>query len=158
MLVNIAVMQMTSHWWSVYWQSHLVISDVHGVAMRSTEVYLSWREVLCVQNGYMVGYYAICGSERNMQRSKSVMTTGNTIDGLTPLHMLSKWQHAVNINKTGPFTEPITFGGKWQVSFGVITLMVTTIYGNHLCNRRSAAGGSELYHCSFLKIFIKLLH
>ena len=64
--------------------------------VHSTEVYLSWREVLCVQNGYMVGYYAICGSERNMQQSKSVMTTGNTIDGLTPLHMLSKWQQSTS--------------------------------------------------------------
>ena len=29
---NIAVMQMASHWWSVYWQSHLVISDARRVA------------------------------------------------------------------------------------------------------------------------------
>ena len=41
--------------------------------MQSTDVYLSWREVPCIQNGYIVRYYATCGSERNVQQSKSVV-------------------------------------------------------------------------------------
>ena len=77
--------------------------------MHSTEVYLSWREVPCVQNGYVVRYYATCGSERSVQRSKSVVTTGSTIDGLTPF---TEYAFQVAASGTGPFTEPITLGGK----------------------------------------------
>ena len=80
--------------------------------VQSTEVYLSWREVPCVQNGYIVRYYATCGSERNVQRSKSMMTLGSTIDRLTPFTEYVFQVAAVNINGTGPFTEPIKFGGK----------------------------------------------
>ena len=80
--------------------------------MQSTDVYLSWREVSCVQNGYIVRYYATCGSERNVQRSKSVVTPGSTIDGLTPNTEYVFQVAAVNGHGTGPFTEPITLGGK----------------------------------------------
>ena len=77
--------------------------------MQSTEVYLSWREVSCVQNGYIVRYYATCGSARNAQQSKSVVTTSVTIDGLTPF---TEYAFQVAAIGTGPFTEPITLGGK----------------------------------------------
>ena len=77
--------------------------------MQSTEVYLRWREVPCVQNGYIVRYYTTCGSERNVQRSKSVETTGSTIDSLTPN---TEYVFQVAAIGTGPFTEPITLGGK----------------------------------------------
>ena len=77
--------------------------------MQSTEVYLSWREVPCVQNGYIVRYFATCGSERNVQRSKSVVTTGSTVDDLTPNTEYTFQAAAIG---TGPFTEPITLGGK----------------------------------------------
>ena len=80
--------------------------------MQSTEVYLSWREVPCVQNGYIVRYYATCGSERSEQQSKSVVTTGVTINGLTPNTEHTFQVAAVNANITGPFSEPITLGGK----------------------------------------------
>ena len=80
--------------------------------MQSTEVYLSWREVPCVQNGYIVRYYTTCGSERNVQRSKSVMTPGSTVDRLTPFTEYVFQVAAVNINGTGPLTEPNKFGGK----------------------------------------------
>ena len=77
--------------------------------MQSTEVYLSWREVPCIQSGYAVRYYATCGSERNMQRSKSVVTLGSTVDGLTPI---TEYVFQVAAIGTGPFTEPVTLGGK----------------------------------------------
>ena len=77
--------------------------------MQSTEVHLSWKEVSCVQNGYIVRYYATCGSERNVQQSKSVVTTGVTIDGLTPF---TEYAFQVAAIGTGPFTEPIALGGK----------------------------------------------
>ena len=82
-----------------------------------TEVSLSWREVPCVQQngpvtGYVVRYYATCGADRDVQRSKSVVTTGSTIDGLTPFTEYVFQVAAVNVNGTGPFSEPITLGGK----------------------------------------------
>ena len=80
--------------------------------VQSTEVSLSWREVPCVQNGYIVRYYATCGSERNVQQSKSLVTTGGTISGLTPNTEHTFQVAVVNANITGPFSEPITLGGK----------------------------------------------
>ena len=77
--------------------------------MQSTEVFLSWRELPCDQNGYVVRYYATCGSDRNVQQSKSVVTTGSTIDGLTPN---TQYAFKVAAIGTGPFTEPIILGGK----------------------------------------------
>ena len=83
--------------------------SVETTFVQSTEVYLSWREVPCVQNGYIVRYYATCGSERNVQRSVSVETTGITLDGLFPN---TEYAFQVAAIGTGPFTEPITLGGK----------------------------------------------
>ena len=86
--------------------------------MRPTEVSLRWRKVPCVQqNGpisdYIVWYYATCGADRNVQQNKSVVTTGYIIDGLTPNTEYVFRVATVNINGTGPFSEPITLGGKW---------------------------------------------
>ena len=72
----------------------------------------------CVQQngpitGYVVRYYPTCGADRNVQQNKSVVTTGDTIDGLTPNTEYAFQVAAVNVNGTGPFSEPITLGGKW---------------------------------------------
>ena len=80
--------------------------------MQSTEVYLSWREVPCVQNGYIVRFYPTCGAGRNEQQSKSVVTTVVTINSLTPNTEYAFQVAVVNANVTGPFSEPITLGGK----------------------------------------------
>ena len=83
--------------------------SLEATFVHSTEVYLSWSEVSCVQNGYIVRYYATCGSERNVQQSKSVVTTSVTIGGLTPF---TEYVFQVAAIGNGPFTEPITLGGK----------------------------------------------
>ena len=83
--------------------------SLEATFVQSTEVYLSWREVPCVQNGYIVRYFATCGSERNVQQSKSVETTGSTVDSLTPN---TEYVFQVAAIGTGPFTEPVTLGGK----------------------------------------------
>ena len=85
--------------------------------VRLTEVSLIWREVPCVQQngpitGYVVRYYATCGSDRNLQQSKSVVTTGTTIDGLTPITEYVFQVAAVNVKGNSPFTEVITLEGK----------------------------------------------
>ena len=90
--------------------------------MQPTEVFLRWREVPCVQQnglitGYVVGYYATCGADRNVQWNKSMVTTGSTIiEGLTPFTEYAFQVAAVNVNGTGSFTEPITFGGNYYVA------------------------------------------
>ena len=61
--------------------------------------------------GYVVRYYTTCGADRNVQ-NKSVVTTGDIIDGLTPDTEYVFQVAAVNVNGTGPFSEPITLGGK----------------------------------------------
>ena len=78
---------------------------------------LSWREVPCDQQngpitGYVVQYYAICGPDRDMQQTKSVVTTESIIDGHTPNTEYAFQVAAVNTNGTGPFSEPVTLGGK----------------------------------------------
>ena len=83
--------------------------SLEATFVQSTEVYLSWRELPCVQNGYIMRYYATCGSERNVKQSKSVVTTGVTIDGLTPF---TEYVFQVTAIGTGPFTETNTLGGK----------------------------------------------
>jgi len=85
--------------------------------VQPTEVYLRWREVPCFQQngpitGYVVRYHLTCGTGRNVQQNKSVVTTGDTIDGLTPNTEYAFQVAAVNVNGTGPFSEPITLGGK----------------------------------------------
>ena len=86
--------------------------------VQPTEVSLRWRKVPCVQqNGpitdYIVRYYATCGADRNVQQSKSVGTIDDIIYGLTPNTEYAFQVVAVNVNGTGPFSEPITVGGKW---------------------------------------------
>ena len=85
--------------------------------MQPTEVSLRWRELLCVQQngpitGYFVRYYAICGADRDMQRNKSVMTNSTIINDLTPNTEYAFQVAVVNVNGTGPFSEPIILGGK----------------------------------------------
>ena len=84
--------------------------------IQHTEVSLRWREVPCFQQngpitGYVVRYYTTCSTDRDV-RHKSVVTTGDIIDGLTPNTEYAFQVAAVNVNGTGPFSEPITLGGK----------------------------------------------
>ena len=85
--------------------------------VQPTEVSLKWREVACVQQnglitGYVVRYNATCGADISVQWNKSVVTTGNIIiDGLTPNTEYAFQVAAVNVNGTGPFSEPITLRG-----------------------------------------------
>ena len=90
---------------------------LEAMFIRLTEVSLIWREVPCVQQnglitGYVVRYYATCGLERDVQQSQPVVTTGSTIDGLTPITDYAFQVAAVNVKGSGPFTELITLGGK----------------------------------------------
>ena len=71
----------------------------------------------CIQQnyavtGYVVRFYATCGADKDVQRYKSVVTTSDIIDGLTPNTEYDFQVAAVNVNGTGPFSEPITLGGK----------------------------------------------
>ena len=63
--------------------------------------------------GYVVKFYATCGADSNVQQNKSVVTTSDIIDGLTPNTEYIFQVAAVNVNGTGPFSEPIMLGGKW---------------------------------------------
>ena len=45
-------------------------------------------------------------------QNKSLVTTVDIIDGLTPNIEYAFQVAAVNVNGTGPFGEPITLGGK----------------------------------------------
>ena len=74
----------------------------------------------CVQQngpitGYVVRYYATCDTGRNVQQNKSVVTTGDIIDSLTPDTEYVFQVAAVNVNGTGPFSETIRLGGKCMV-------------------------------------------
>ena len=85
--------------------------------VRSTEVSLRWREVPCVQQngpitGYVVKYYATCGADRNVQRSKPEATSSIRIDGLIPNTEYAFQVAAVNVNGMGLFGEPIILKGK----------------------------------------------
>ena len=91
--------------------------SLEAMFVQSTEVSLRWREVPCVQQngpitGYVVRYYPTCGADRGVQQNRSVVTTCDIIDGLTPNTEYSFQAAAVNVNGTGPFSEPITLGGK----------------------------------------------
>ena len=81
------------------------------------EVSLRWRRVSCVQQngpitGYVVRYYITCGADRNVQQ-ESVVTNSTTIGNLTPYTEYAFQVAAVNVNGTGPFSEPIILRGKW---------------------------------------------
>ena len=81
------------------------------------QVALSWRGVPCIKQngpiaGYAVRYYATCGADRDVQQYKSVRTMDDIINGLTPNTEYAFQVAAVNANGTGPFSEPITVGGK----------------------------------------------
>ena len=70
----------------------------------------------CIQQdgpitGYVVRYFATCGADRDVKQDESVVTTGDTIDGLTPNTEYAFQVAAVNVNGTGPFSEPIILGG-----------------------------------------------
>ena len=87
--------------------------------IQPTEVSLMWRELPCVQQngpitGYIVRYHATCGAGRNVQQNKLVVTTSDIIDGLTPNTEYVFQVAAVNVNGTGPFSEPITLGGTYN--------------------------------------------
>ena len=93
---------------------------LEAMFVQPTEVSIRWREVPCVQQngpitGYVVRYYATCSTGRNVQQNKSVATTGDIIDGLAPNTEYGFQVAAVNVNGTGPFSEPITLGGKCVV-------------------------------------------
>ena len=60
-------------------------------------------------------YYATCGTGRDVKQDKSVVTAGDTIDGLTPNTEYAFQVAAVNLDGTGPFSEPIILGGNTHV-------------------------------------------
>ena len=85
--------------------------------VQPTEVFLKWRELICIQQnglitGYIVHYYASCSVDRNtVQQNKSVVTNTIIISGLTPNFDYAFEVAAVNVNGMGPFSEPITLRG-----------------------------------------------
>ena len=84
--------------------------SLEATFVQFTEVSLNWREVPCDQQngpitGYVVRYYATCSHGRDVQQTKSVVTTGSIIDGLTPNTEYAFQVAAVNTNGTGPFSE-----------------------------------------------------
>ena len=92
--------------------------SLQGMFVQSTEVSLRWRELACIQQngpitGYVVKYYATCGTDRDVRRNKSVVTTRDTIDGLIPNTEYSFQVTALNANGTGPFSAPIMLGGNY---------------------------------------------
>ena len=71
----------------------------------------------CVQQngpitGYVVRYYPTCGADRGIQWNTSVVTMCDIVNGLTSNTEYAYQVAAVNVNGTGPFSEPITLGGK----------------------------------------------
>ena len=91
---------------------------LEAMFVQHTEVSLRWREVPCFQQngpitGYIVRYYTTCGASKDVQRYKSVVTTSDIIDSLTPNTEYAFQVAAVNANGTGTFSELITLGGKW---------------------------------------------
>ena len=87
--------------------------SLEAMFVQSTEVSLRSREVPCVQqNGYVVRYYPTCGAGRGIQWNKSVVARCAIIEGLTRNTEYAFQVAPVNVNGTGPFSEPITLGGK----------------------------------------------
>ena len=94
--------------------------SLEAVFVQPTEVSFRWREVPCIQQngpitGYVVRYYVTCGADRNVHQNKSVVTTGDIIDDLTPNTEYAFHVAAVNVNGTGPFSEPIALGGNFFI-------------------------------------------
>ena len=91
--------------------------SLEAMFVESNEVFLRWRRVSCFkQNGPITGYivrYATCGPDRGVQHNKSVVTNSTTIENLTPYIEYAFQVAAVNVNGTGPFSEPIILRGKW---------------------------------------------
>ena len=104
----------------VYFLAYSVLSgapqSLEAMFVQPTEVSLRWREVACVQQngpitGYVVRYYATHGASRDVLQ-KLIVTTSDIISGLTPNIEYAFQVAAINANGTGPFSEPITLGGK----------------------------------------------
>ena len=113
--------------------------SLEAMLVQPTEVSLRWREVACVQqNGpitsYVVRYYATCGADRHVQWNKSIVTAGSTIDGLAPNTEYAFQVAAINGNGTGPFSEPITLGGKLPI----MVMCHGTIFFMHSYNYKYA--------------------
>ena len=115
-----------------------------------TEVSLHWREVPCVRQsgpitGYVVRYYATCGPDRDVQQTKSVVTTGSIVDSLTPNTEYAFQVAAVNTNGTGPFSEVVTLGGKyWHLHYhSCPNILPFCLYR---CSMVGCGQSSELHH------------
>ena len=96
---------------------------LEAMYIQPTEVSLRWREVPCIQQnglitGYVLRYYATCGADRGQQNMPVVITgdiekMGSTqIEGLTPNAEYALQVAAVNVNGTGPFSEPVILEGE----------------------------------------------
>jgi len=79
--------------------------------------------------GYVVQYYATCDPDRDVQQTKSVVTTGSIFDALTPNTEYAFQVAAVNTNGTGPFSEPVTLGGKELCNADII-ISIESFCGN----------------------------
>ena len=94
--------------------------SLEAMFVQPTEVLLRWRVVPCFQQngpitGYVVRYYPTCGAGRGIQWNRSVVTTCDIVDELTPNTEYAFQVAAVNVNGTGSFSVPITLGGKLHV-------------------------------------------
>ena len=103
--------------------------------MLFTEVSLTWRRVSCFKQngpitGYVVRYYATCGSYRGVQRNKSVVTNSTIIENLSPYTEYAFQVAAVNVNGSGPFSEPIILRGKWfhVLGYSEYNIMLFVLY------------------------------
>ena len=63
-----------------------------------------------------------------MKQDKSVVTAGDTIDGLTPNTEYAFQVAAVNLDGTGPFSEPIILGGNTHV---LAIYLILQLSGTH---------------------------
>ena len=125
--------------------------------LQPSELSLHWREVPCFQQngpitGYVVRYYATCGPDRDVQQTKSVVTTGSIIGGLTPNTEYAFQVAAVNTNGTGPFSEPIALGGNsaihWHPNYVghsvVLPCLVGAMHAGQ--NSKTISAGNMLFY------------
>ena len=86
--------------------------------VNSTTVTVSWSEVQCFNGSgavthYLVQYQSMCGGAvQNVTTGGPVQTVN--ISGLTPNSGYTFQVAAASVNKTGPFSETITLGGKYD--------------------------------------------